>query len=52
LLSFKFGEFKYANRPLIAIKHRNIKYITMLLIGNPIVETKKSNDLCNIDKFF
>lgn len=33
------------------IELKNIKYKTMLLVGNPIVETKTSNDLSNIDKF-
>lgn len=30
---------------------KNIKYKTMLLNGAPIVETKSSNDLSNLDKF-
>jgi len=30
---------------------KNIKYKTMLLNGNPIQETKSSNDLSNLDKF-
>jgi hypothetical protein len=33
------------------IELKNIKYKTMLLVGNPKVETKTSNDLSNIDKF-
>jgi hypothetical protein len=30
---------------------KNIKYKTMLLNGNPIHETKSSNDMSNLDKF-
>ena len=30
---------------------KNIKYKTMLLNGNPLKETKSSNDLSNLDKF-
>ena len=30
---------------------KNIKYKTMLLNGNPIHETKSSNDISNLDKF-
>jgi hypothetical protein len=30
---------------------KNIKYKTMLLNGAPIVETKSSNDMTNLDKF-
>ena len=30
---------------------KNIKYKTMLLNGNPLQETKSSNDLSNLDKF-
>ena len=30
---------------------KNIKYKTMLLNGNPIRETKSSNDISNLDKF-
>ena len=30
---------------------KNIKYKTMLLNGAPLVETKSSNDLSNLDKF-
>jgi hypothetical protein len=30
---------------------KNIKYKTMLLNGNPLHETKSSNDLSNLDKF-
>uniref|UniRef100_A0A6C0ERU3 Uncharacterized protein n=1 Tax=viral metagenome TaxID=1070528 RepID=A0A6C0ERU3_9ZZZZ len=30
---------------------KNIKYKTMLLNGNPIQETKSSNDLSNLEKF-
>jgi len=33
------------------IELKNIKYKTMLLNGNPIVETKSSNNLSNLDKF-
>ena len=33
------------------IELKNIQYKTMLLNGNPIVETKSSSDLSNIDKF-
>lgn len=33
------------------IELKNIKYKTMLLVGNPLIETKTSNDLSNIDKF-
>jgi|UniRef100_A0A6C0DS62 hypothetical protein len=33
------------------IELKNIKYKTMLLNGNPIVETKSSNNLLNLDKF-
>ena len=30
---------------------KNIKYKTMLLNGAPLVETKSSNNLSNLDKF-
>ena len=30
---------------------KNIKYKTMLLNGNPLHETKSSNDLSNLEKF-
>ena len=30
---------------------KNIKYKTMLLNGNPLQETKSSNDLSNLEKF-
>ena len=30
---------------------KNIKYKTMLLNGNPLKETKSSNDLSNLEKF-
>ena len=30
---------------------KNIKYKTMLLNGNPIKETKSSNDMSNLDLF-
>lgn len=30
---------------------KNIKYKTMLLNGNPLKETKSSNDMTNLDKF-
>lgn len=30
---------------------KNIKYKTMLLNGNPLPETKSTNDLTNLDKF-
>jgi hypothetical protein len=30
---------------------KNIKYKTMLLNGNPLQETKSSNDISNLDKF-
>jgi hypothetical protein len=33
------------------IELKNIKYKTMLLSGNPIIETKTSTDQSNIDKF-
>jgi hypothetical protein len=33
------------------IELKNIKYKTMLLSGNPLIETKSSSDLTNIDKF-
>lgn len=33
------------------VELKNIKYKTMLLNGNPIVETKSSNNLSNLDKF-
>lgn len=33
------------------IELKNIKYKTMLLNGNPVVETKSSNNLSNLDKF-
>jgi len=33
------------------VELKNIKYKTMLLVGNPLVETKTSGDLTNIDKF-
>lgn len=34
------------------IELKNIKYKTMLLSsGNPIIETKSSSDLCNLEKF-
>jgi hypothetical protein len=33
------------------IELKNIKYKTMLLNGNPVVETKSSNNLLNLDKF-
>ena len=33
------------------VELKNIKYKTMLLVGNPLVETKTSSDLSNIDKF-
>lgn len=33
------------------IELKNIKYKTMLLNGNPIKETKSSNDMSNLDKF-
>jgi hypothetical protein len=33
------------------IELKNIKYKTMLLNGNPIVETKSSNNLTNLDNF-
>lgn len=33
------------------IELKNIRYKTMLLNGNPIVETKSSNNLLNLDKF-
>jgi hypothetical protein len=33
------------------IELKNIKYKTMLLNGNPIKETKSSNDISNLDKF-
>jgi hypothetical protein len=33
------------------IELKNIKYKTMLLNGNPIVETKSSNNLSNLEKF-
>jgi hypothetical protein len=33
------------------VELKNIKYKTMLLSGNPIVETKVSTDQSNIDKF-
>ena len=33
------------------IELKNIKYKTMLLNGNPIIETKSSNNLSNLDKF-
>ena len=33
------------------IELKNIKYKTMLLSGNPLVETKTSTDQTNIDKF-
>jgi hypothetical protein len=33
------------------IELKNIKYKTMLLNGNPIVETKSSNNLSNLDSF-
>jgi len=43
--------------PSISIKNeeclelKNIKYKTMLLNGNPVKETKSSNDLTNLEKF-
>lgn len=33
------------------IELKNIKYKTMLLSGNPLIETKTSSDQSNIDKF-
>ena len=33
------------------VELKNIKYKTMLLSGNPIKETKLSNDLSNLEKF-
>ena len=33
------------------IELKNIKYKTMLLNGNPLHETKSSNDISNLDKF-
>jgi hypothetical protein len=33
------------------IELKNIKYKTMLLNGNPVVETKSSNNLSNLEKF-
>jgi len=33
------------------IELKNIKYKTMLLSGNPVQETKSSNDLSNLEKF-
>jgi len=33
------------------VELKNIKYKTMLLNGVPILETKSSNDLSNLDKF-
>ena len=33
------------------IELKNIKYKTMLLNGNPILETKSSNNLSSLDKF-
>ena len=30
---------------------KNIKYKTMLLNGNPLHETKSSNDMLNLEKF-
>jgi len=33
------------------IELKNIKYKTMLLNGNPLTETKSSNDLSNLEKF-
>ena len=33
------------------IELKNIKYKTMLLNGNPVKETKSSNDLSNLEKF-
>jgi len=33
------------------IELKNIKYKTMLLNGNPVKETKSSNDLAHLDKF-
>ena len=34
------------------VELKNIKYKTMLLVGNPLVETKTSGDLTNIDKLY
>jgi len=39
------------NKSEECIELKNIKYKTMLLNGNPIVETKSSNNLSNLDKF-
>ena len=33
------------------IELKNIKYKTMLLNGNPLQETKSSNDISNLEKF-
>jgi hypothetical protein len=33
------------------VELKNIKYKTMLLSGNPIKETKSSNDMTHLDKF-
>ena len=33
------------------VELKNIKYKTMLLSGNPVKETKSSNDFSNLEKF-
>jgi hypothetical protein len=40
-----------SNKNEECIELKNIKYKTMLLNGNPLPETKTSNNICNLDKF-